>query len=257
MLFWMPYTAVQFAVLEQCNAALAADNSPFSKWDSSAKQFLGGAVAGVAATVTSYPLDLIRTNFAAQGEPRVYNSIAGAAWSIARQRGVAGLYAGMGATLLEIIPHSGLQFAAYDLFKRAALGLHRDEERGASIAAGGLKEGEPSASATLTVRDKFVCGLLAGSLAKSAIHPLDVVKKRFQVAGLRRSSTYGACVHHLSRLPLSPSVPITTSSETTSKALAVHGVGPGPWVYDDLDIYLRPIYLRIPSKTYLTHTLRS
>jgi hypothetical protein len=45
----------------------------------------------------------------------------------------------------------------------------------------------------LTVSEKFGCGLLAGSLAKSAIHPLDVVKKRFQVAGLRRSATYGAC----------------------------------------------------------------
>jgi solute carrier family 25 thiamine pyrophosphate transporter 19 len=191
VLFWMPYTAVQFAVLEQCNAALAAENSRFSRWDSSAKQFVGGAVAGVAATVASYPLDLIRTNFAAQGEPRVYHSIAGAAWGIARQRGVTGLYAGMGATLLEIIPHSGLQFAAYDLLKRAALRLHRQPEGGGvRTEAGGSTEG---AAATLTVREKFVCGLLAGSLAKSAIHPLDVVKKRFQVAGLRRSSTYGAC----------------------------------------------------------------
>jgi hypothetical protein len=45
----------------------------------------------------------------------------GAARGIIAQRGVVGLYAGMGATLLEIIPHSGIQFAAYDLFKRAAV----------------------------------------------------------------------------------------------------------------------------------------
>jgi solute carrier family 25 thiamine pyrophosphate transporter 19 len=45
--------------------------------DSSAKQFVGGAVAGVAATVSSYPLDLIRTNFAAQGEPKVRGKLVG------------------------------------------------------------------------------------------------------------------------------------------------------------------------------------
>ena len=61
----------------------------------------------------------------------------------------------------------------------------------------------------------FVCGLAAGMLAKLGTHPLDVAKKRFQVAGLQRSARYGqvcgwgsgcyklmlcaawACTHHL------------------------------------------------------------
>jgi solute carrier family 25 thiamine pyrophosphate transporter 19 len=37
----------------------------------------------------------------------------------------------------------------------------------------------------------FVCGLAAGMLAKLGTHPLDVAKKRFQVAGLQRSARYG------------------------------------------------------------------
>lgn len=40
----------------------------------------------------------------------------------------------------------------------------------------------------------FTCGLAAGLLAKLASHPLDVAKKRFQVAGLPRSLRYGARV---------------------------------------------------------------
>jgi hypothetical protein len=41
---------------------------------------------------------------------------------------------------------------------------------------------------------RFVCGLLAGTAAKLATHPLDVVKKRYQVAGLERAARYGARV---------------------------------------------------------------
>jgi solute carrier family 25 thiamine pyrophosphate transporter 19 len=38
----------------------------------------------------------------------------------------------------------------------------------------------------------FTCGLIAGLIAKLVSHPLDVAKKRYQVAGLPRSLKYGA-----------------------------------------------------------------
>lgn len=37
--------------------------------------FMSGALAGCAATVGSYPFDLLRTILASQGEPKVYLSI--------------------------------------------------------------------------------------------------------------------------------------------------------------------------------------
>lgn len=36
--------------------------------------------------------------------------------------------------------------------------------------------------------ERFVCGMCAGTLAKLTTHPLDVAKKRFQVAGLPRDA---------------------------------------------------------------------
>ena len=42
-----------------------------------------------------------------------------------------------------------------------------------------------------TTLQAFACGLAAGMLAKLGTHPLDVAKKRFQVAGLQRSTRYG------------------------------------------------------------------
>ena len=48
--------------------------------------------------------------------------------------------------------------------------------------------------ATADAATRFLCGLAAGTAAKLATHPLDVAKKRYQVAGLARSSAYGARV---------------------------------------------------------------
>jgi solute carrier family 25 thiamine pyrophosphate transporter 19 len=45
---------------------------------------------------------------------------------------------------------------------------------------------------TLASWEKFCAGVAAGSAAKLALHPLDVAKKRLQVAGLARSASYGA-----------------------------------------------------------------
>ena len=52
-----------------------------------------------------------------------------------------------------------------------------------SFKAQGLDENTPYDSRLA----HFMCGLLAGLCSKMATHPLDVAKKRFQVAGLKRS----------------------------------------------------------------------
>jgi solute carrier family 25 thiamine pyrophosphate transporter 19 len=36
-----------------------------------------------------------------------------------RQRGVRGLYRGLGVTVLEIMPYAALQFGLYDVFNKA------------------------------------------------------------------------------------------------------------------------------------------
>ncbi len=70
LLLTVPYTAVQFAALQEARASA-------QRWglmESSlapAVSFVSGAVAGAAATVASYPFDLLRTTLAAQGEPKV------------------------------------------------------------------------------------------------------------------------------------------------------------------------------------------
>ncbi|KAG2497711.1 hypothetical protein HYH03_004448 [Edaphochlamys debaryana] len=267
LLLTVPYTAVQFVALQQVRQTAAAWGLTANPGLSPVVSLASGALAGAAATLASYPFDLLRTTLAAQGEPKVYPNMWAAAKGIVSQRGPAGLYSGMGVTILEIMPYAALQFGLYDALnaacnearaRRARADLEAAERDDAAAEAaeeeaaeaggstsgrrktrGGPKPGarnhdrdlDPEASASgpsgrganggsssRTQRraaaaeaeaeaaarsaegvqasrlQAFACGLVAGLVAKLATHPLDVAKKRYQVAGLQRSLRYGARV---------------------------------------------------------------
>ncbi|GAX72706.1 hypothetical protein CEUSTIGMA_g162.t1 [Chlamydomonas eustigma] len=181
LLMTVPYTAVQFVALQQCKEAAAVLGLTSSEIKSSSLvSFSSGAIAGAAATVASYPFDLLRTTLAAQGEPKVYCNMFEAGQGIIKQHGLIGLYRGLGVTLVEIMPYAALQFGLYDMFTEAWQ-ESRHSRKGTSLE-GPRVDGLAH----------FSAGLLAGLFAKLASHPLDVVKKRYQVAGLQRSLSYGA-----------------------------------------------------------------
>eukprot|EP00850_Spirogloea_muscicola_P013582 SM000093S24393 [mRNA] locus=s93:25680:27935:- [translate_table: standard] len=207
LLLVMPYTAVQFVVLYRFRFwVLGPAAEDDQRKLNPTLSFVGGALAGAAATVCSYPFDLLRTILASQGEPKVragltgkavqnhtaflsnmtkvYLSMSSALLAILRTRGVRGLYAGLTPTLVEIVPYAGLQFGLYDLFKAWAAHWRRQ--------AYTTSRARDDPSAELTTMDRFLSGLAAGTIAKTVCHPLDLVKKRFQVEGLVRDPRYGA-----------------------------------------------------------------
>ena len=200
LLLTAPYCAVQFAALRKFKELTRAQGLDDGRL-AAPLAFAAGAVAGVAATFASYPFDVLRTTLAAQGEPAVYAGPVAAAAGIVRRRGLPGLYAGLGPTLVGIVPYAAIQFGVYDLLKRKAAaarsggGVAEPRSRGgAGAGAGaGAVQAEPAEEVKqLSPLSKFTCGLCAGVVAKLATHPLEVVKKRFQVAGLARSLQYGA-----------------------------------------------------------------
>ncbi|KAM1923469.1 hypothetical protein ACFX15_021381 [Malus domestica] len=188
LLMVMPYTAIQFTVLHKLKTFAAGsskteDHIHLSPYLS----YVSGALAGCAATVGSYPFDLLRTLLASQGEPKVYPNMRSALVEIVKNRGFRGLYAGLSPTLVEIIPYAGLQFGTYDTFKRWTMAWNR--YRSSNINPHGREDG-------LSSFQLFLCGIAAGTCAKLVCHPLDVVKKRFQVEGLQRHPRYGKPVEH-------------------------------------------------------------
>jgi solute carrier family 25 thiamine pyrophosphate transporter 19 len=163
-LMYICYSAVQFSTYRSVTMvlhnALGKDRLPRA-----AESFVAGAVAGGAATVATYPLDLLRTRFAAQGSERVYLSLRSAVMRIGREEGVQGFFRGLGPGLAQIVPFMGMFFAAYESLRGPMQHL-------AHLPFGG---------------GDAIAGVMASIAAKTATFPLDLVRKRIQVQGPTRS----------------------------------------------------------------------
>ena len=166
---YLSYGAVQFLAYRSTNQFLETlFEDRRAKLPGAAKSFVAGAVAGTAATTTTYPLDLLRTRFAAQGTERVYAGLVASVRDIAHYEGYVGFFRGLGAGVGQIVPYMGLFFAFYEGLKPP-------------LAAVQLPFGSGDA----------VAGITASVLSKSMVFPLDTVRKRLQVQGPTRSKYIG------------------------------------------------------------------
>ena len=128
------------------------------------ESFISGASAGAVATAATYPLDLLRTRFAAQGNEKVYTSLLTSIRDIARHEGPRGFFQGLSASVGQIVPYMGLFFASYESLR---------------LTLGPLELPFGSGDAT--------AGILASTLSKTGVFPLDLARKRLQVQGPTRT----------------------------------------------------------------------
>ncbi|AEO53957.1 hypothetical protein MYCTH_2295918 [Thermothelomyces thermophilus ATCC 42464] len=166
-LLYVCYGAVQFTAYRSTTLFL---HSAFGEGalPQSAESFIAGAVGGGIATVATYPLDLLRTRFAAQGNDRVYTGLWRAVCQISREEGLRGFFRGLAPGLAQIVPYMGFFFAAYETLRPPLSGLELPFSSGGAVA-----------------------GTMASVLAKTGTFPLDLVRKRIQVQG----PTRGRYVH--------------------------------------------------------------
>ncbi|KAI2618499.1 mitochondrial deoxynucleotide carrier [Hypoxylon sp. NC1633] len=163
-MMYVAYASVQFTTYRSTTMALRRILGDANPLPQTAESFLSGAAAGAAATASTYPLDLLRTRFAAQGNDRVYKSLLRAVQDIQRDEGTRGFFRGLSPALVQIVPFMGLFFAVYES-TRLPLGQLD------------LPFGTGDATA----------GIVASVIAKTGIFPLDLVRKRIQVQGPTRS----------------------------------------------------------------------
>ena len=162
-LLYINYGAIQFSTYR-----LTSQNLHFLQLPNSAEAFISGAVAGASATTLTYPLDLLRTRFAAQGPDRIYSSLRGGVRDIWYEEGMKGFFQGLGAGVGQIIPYMGLFFSTYETLRPP-------------LSSMSLPFGSGDATA----------GVLAGVAAKTGVFPLDLIRKRLQVQGPARARYLG------------------------------------------------------------------
>jgi len=80
-----------------------------------------GALAGISAQTITYPGDTIRRRMQTngmKGAQRIYSSSWDCAAKIVQNEGVGGFFKGLRVNVIRAIPGAGIQFLAYDSFKR-------------------------------------------------------------------------------------------------------------------------------------------
>ncbi|GFR47968.1 hypothetical protein Agub_g9792 [Astrephomene gubernaculifera] len=116
----IPYSATNFFTYEATKKALEGRLA-----NDVARAWAAGAISGLVACTAAYPLDLLRTRIAAEtavhGQPQHYRHIPSALGRIVSEQGVRGLYKGLGATLVQVVPGLAFNFCFYDTFKRVAM----------------------------------------------------------------------------------------------------------------------------------------
>ncbi|GLH16423.1 Mitochondrial uncoupling protein 4C [Gryllus bimaculatus] len=169
-----------------------------------------GGVAGIAVDTTLFPLDTTRTRLQspqgflkAGGFRGLYNGIGPAflgsaptvkvptevlkqrqqvglysrlfeACSIIyRTEGLTGFYRGLGSTIVREIPFSVIQFPLWEIFKQKV---------------------SSSKGEAITVKEKALCGAIAGGIAAGLTTPIDVMKTRIM---LTQRSTYQQKLHNV------------------------------------------------------------
>jgi solute carrier family 25 phosphate transporter 23/24/25/41 len=142
--------------------------------------FVSGGLAGVSASLATYPLDFARGRISGKmaispGSKKVYKGIIHTVGLTVRDEGFLALYKGVTPTLMGAIPYEGIKFGTVGLMER--LFPMSPEEQQASF---------PQKS---TPMRKMLFGGLGGVMAGLLTYPNDTVRRLLQLQGSRGTET--------------------------------------------------------------------
>jgi solute carrier family 25 (mitochondrial phosphate transporter), member 23/24/25/41 len=140
-------------------------------------KFIAGAVAGTAACLACYPLDLVRTRLTTEFEGHEhYRGILDAFRKIYRTEGILGFYSGVAPTLMVAVPNFAISYTVYGTLKEYTL----DDELFYNFRRIDADSGESKLTLSLTV----LCGAASGAFATLATFPMDTIRRRMQIQNL-------------------------------------------------------------------------
>lgn len=206
-----PYAAIKFLAYEQIRSVVIhrpEHETPF-------RRLVSGALAGVTSVFFTYPLEVIRVRLAfetrshnrsslrsickdiyfehsygkplssaaAQSGPATVKNVATAATStvkaVAPQSGLVNFYRGFAPTILGMLPYAGMSFLTHD-----TVGDMLRHPRIAEWTTLAKPKNAPSdKAAPLRSWAELLAGGVAGLVSQTCSYPLEVIRRRMQVAG--------------------------------------------------------------------------
>ncbi|KAF0692388.1 Aste57867_16534 [Aphanomyces stellatus] len=162
-----PYSAIKFCVFDQLHSTSES---------AAAGRAFNGAIAGLVATFTVYPMELVRTRLIAMKNT---TSIANECFRVLRTEGISGLYRGCLSGLVGAIPFEGIQFASYEYGKSFVTECRWPASRW------------PADKTKLDTVDHLLLGSVSGAVAQMVAYPFDTIKKRLQMQVANHASKNG------------------------------------------------------------------
>lgn len=168
-----PYSAVQFAVFEKCKEIMIAHRPREHHQLYASERLIAGSLGGIVSVAVTYPLDLVRARITVQtaslskldkgkmvAPPKVWDTIRDV---YRNEGGLKALYKGIVPTTLGVAPYVAINFALYERLREYMEESPRDFRNPVwKLSAGAFAS--------------FVGGVL--------IYPLDLLRKRYQVASM-------------------------------------------------------------------------
>lgn len=149
-----PSAAITFYTFNLLKTSLGA---PSGQDPGLLRTVAAASFAGITSTVVCFPLEAIRTRLATQ-YCSIGGGVAGCMSQVVEAGGARALYRGLGASVLGVIPYSGIKLSTYDRLKRGYQ-TWAESERVQPLAT-------------------LVMGAVAGATAATACFPLEVVRRR-------------------------------------------------------------------------------
>ncbi|KAH8658474.1 mitochondrial carrier domain-containing protein [Xylariales sp. PMI_506] len=206
-----PHAGVSFLAYEQYRALVL----PSRDRESPFRRLLAGSLAGVTATLMTYPLELIRVRLAYEtrqshrtllaricrqiyDEP--YSKTSAKSWfppgnttttqpenviyNNHQRAGLRGFYRGFAPTVMGMIPYAGTSFMTHDVI--------RDWFRSPAIATYTTipSSGRGDRRAKLTAAAELFAGAIAGIIAQTASYPIESIRRRMQVGGIQNNGRH-------------------------------------------------------------------
>ncbi|KAI1365072.1 mitochondrial carrier domain-containing protein [Xylaria arbuscula] len=200
-----PYAAIKFVAYEQYRALLINGSRHRETW---LRRFSAGALAGLTSVLFTYPLEVIRVRLAFETGSRtssllsickkiyheqplpppsastttshsVAEATATTIHAVAPRSGIINFYRGFSTTMLGMIPYAGMSFLTHDtigdVFRSPLLRKHATLPQPASAPA--------DKPAPLRAWAELAAGGIAGAVSQTISYPLEVIRRRMQVAG--------------------------------------------------------------------------